>query len=121
MLFGYALHLSALIFVGAMVGTSLARYFVKSEVSVTYAAALLTVPSLLLAAHLAFSHRSAANAYSESVPGKGSWSLSRCSYKRSSSSANWWMKALMRSRPKWLARALWWCGSKKPMDSNLNH
>ncbi len=62
-LLGYALHLSALIFVGAMVGTALARFIIKREVSVTYAAELLAVPCILLAAHLAFSPRSAPNAY----------------------------------------------------------
>ena len=61
-LLGYALHLSALIFVGAMVGTALARFIIKREVSVTYAAGAAS-RSVRITGGTYYMVRSAPNAY----------------------------------------------------------
>lgn len=55
LLLGYSLHLSALIFVIAMVGTSLLAALLKRQVSVARAATFLLPPFLLLVAHFALS------------------------------------------------------------------
>jgi hypothetical protein len=55
LLLGYLLHLSALIFVIAMVGTSLLASVLKREVSMARAATFLVPGFLLLAAHFALS------------------------------------------------------------------
>jgi hypothetical protein len=55
LLLGYSLHLSALIFVIAMVGTSLLVSVLKREVSIARAATFLVPAFLLLVAHFALS------------------------------------------------------------------